>query len=181
MKRHIENRLKYLYSGELIAVICFVILSLLINHNYPDLKLYSLFSFWTAFLLLEFLLLQGSMYWYIKFKRFRNEKTFITPTYAVHKLIKLRKVNVLLIAIPLLAFIYDFLRLHSPFPIGGLFIALFIYVFAILEYINYFYIQLSYDNISDLRYLKQRKVLKQASIQRDINRLLHNKEKEPLK
>lgn len=120
MKRHIENRLKYLYSGELAAVISFVILSVLVNHNYPDLKLYSLFSFWTAFLLLEFLLLQGTLYWYIKLKRFRDEKTFITPTYVVHKLIKLRKVNVLLIVIPLLAFIYDFLRLHSPLPIGGL-------------------------------------------------------------
>lgn len=175
MKRHIENRLKYLYSGELIAVICFVILSLLINHNYPDLKLYSLFSFWTAFLLLEFLLLQGSMYWYIKFKRFRNEKTYITPANVVRRLIKLRKLNLLLIAIPLLAFIYDFFRLQPLLPVGGLLIALFIYLFAILEYVNYFYMQLSYDNIADLLYLKRHKSLKQASIKRDINRFLHKK------
>lgn len=175
MKRHIENRLKYLYSGELVAVISFVILSLLINHNYPDLKLYSLFSFWTAFLLLEFLLLQGSMYWYIKFKRFRNEKTYITPANVVCRLIKLRKLNLLLIAIPLLAFIYDFFRLQPPLPAGGLLLALCIYLFAILEYVNYFYMQISYDNISDLLYLKRHKSLKQASIKRDINRFLHKK------
>lgn len=180
MKGHIENRLKFLYSGELAAVISFVILSVLINQNYPDLKLYSLFSFWTAFLLLEFLLLQGTMYWYIKLKRFRNEKTFITSEKVVYKLIKLRKINLLLIAIPLFAFIYDLLHLQSPLPIGGLFIALFIYLFAILEYINYFYTQLSYDNISDLRYLKQQRALKQASIKRDINRLLHNNVKKNL-
>jgi hypothetical protein len=180
LKRHIEKRLKYLYSGELLAVISFVILSVLLHHNYPDLKLYSLFSFWTAFLLLEFLLLQGSMYWYIKLKRFRNEKTYITPINVVNRLIILRKTDLLLIAIPLMAFIYDLLRLQSPLPVGGLFIALFIYLFAILEYINYFYTQLSYDNISDLRYLKQRKALKQASIKRDINRLLQNNVKKNL-
>jgi len=180
LKGHIENRLKFLYSGELAAVISFVILSVLINQNYPDLKLYSLFSFWTAFLLLEFLLLQGTMYWYTKLKRFRNEKTFITPEKVVYKLIKLRKINLLLISIPLFALIYDFLRLQSPLPVGGLLIALFIYLFAILEYINYFYTQLSYDNISDLRYLKQQRALKQSSIKRDINRLLHNNVKKNL-
>ena len=180
MKGHIESRLKHLYSGEFFAVISFVILSVLMNHNYPDLQLYSLFSFWTAFLLLEFLLLQGSMYWYIKLKRFKNEKTFITPENVVYKLIKLRKINLLLIALPLFAFTYDLLRLQSPLPVGGLFITLFIYLFAILEYINYFYTQLSYDNIADLLYLKRHKVLKQASIKRDINRLLHNNvKKEP--
>ncbi|MFP7495194.1 general stress protein [Terribacillus saccharophilus] len=180
MKGHIENRLKQLCSGELLAVIGFAIASVLVNHHYPSLKLYSLFSFWTAFLLMEFILLQGTMYWYAKLKRFRDEKTIITPGNVIRKLVKLRKLNLLVIAIPPFAFIFDFVRLQSPLPSGGIWIAACIYLFTILEYINYFHTQLSYDNKADLLYLKQHKALKQASMKRDINRLFHKNVKKNL-
>lgn len=68
-------------------------------------------------------------------------------------------------------------RLHdmaSAFPLG-LVIAGFIYVFAILEYINYFHIQLSYDNRSEINSLKQTKRFKQACLSKDFKRLEHLK------
>lgn len=46
-----------------------------------------------------------------------------------------------------------------------------ILLFSILEYINYFHIQLSYDNSAVLQYLKRTKRLKRASLSRDFERL----------
>ncbi|KON90297.1 hypothetical protein AF332_13555 [Sporosarcina globispora] len=68
------------------------------------------------------------------------------------------------------AFIADYNIWHPSAP-QGLTIAAFIYIFAILEYINYFHIQLSYDNRSDINSLKQTKRFKQASLSKDFKRL----------
>ncbi|QXE02034.1 general stress protein [Terribacillus sp. DMT04] len=177
MKKHIERRLAYLYSGELASVILFLPVSGLINMAYPHLKLYALFSFWTSFILLEVLLIQGTLYWYSKLKRLRKEYTTVTPANLVRQLARLKKLNVILIIICLTAFIYDYFSWNPNWPNGGLLVSVFIFVFAVLEYINYFHTQLSYDNAADLRYLFQRKVLKPACIKRDINRLHNNKNK----
>ncbi|MGE7767078.1 general stress protein [Peribacillus sp. NPDC096540] len=172
MRRNIEKRLFYLYTGELFSIISFVFLSYLINYVYPKLHLYSLYSFWISFLLLEFLLLQGTVYWYVKWKRLKKEKTSITPVWIVQRLKNLQKVNVGMIIAGLIMFVIDFFYWYPLLPLGGLSIAGFIYVFALLEYINYYYVQLSYDNISDIKYLVKSKRLKQASINKDFKRIL---------
>lgn len=74
MKRTLEKRLSYLYTGELFSIITFIFTSYLLNHAYPTLHLYSLYSFWVSFLLLEFILLQGTIYWYVKWKRLKKRK-----------------------------------------------------------------------------------------------------------
>ncbi|PEI93013.1 general stress protein [Bacillus pseudomycoides] len=172
MRRNIEKRLFYLYTGELFSIISFVFLSYLINYVYPKLHLYSLYSFWISFLLLEFLLLQGTVYWYVKWKRLKQEKTSITPVWIVQRLKNLQKVNVGMMIAGLIMFVIDFFYWYPLLPLGGLSIAGFIYVFALLEYINYYYVQLSYDNISDIKYLVKSKRLKQASINKDFKRIL---------
>ena len=85
LKKMLETRLAYLYSGELFSLIMFVPTSYLINYAFPNLQLYSLYSFWVSFILLEFLLLQGTIYWYIKLKRLRNENNPITPIKVVRQ------------------------------------------------------------------------------------------------
>ena len=45
-----------------------------------------------------------------------------------------------------------------------------IYVFAILEYINYYYYQLSHDNANDWQYLIQHKKLRRAPLWVDLKR-----------
>ncbi|MEJ9230343.1 general stress protein [Peribacillus butanolivorans] len=172
MRRNIEKRLFYLYTGELFSIISFVFLSYIINYVYPKLHLYSLYSFWIAFLFLEFLLLQGTVYWYVKWKKLKKEKTSITPVWIVQRLKDLQKVNVGMIIAGLIMFVIDFFYWYPLLPLGGLSIAGFIYVFALLEYINYYYVQLSYDNISDIKYLVESKRLKQASINKDFKRIL---------
>ena len=124
-----------------------------------------------SFLFLEFLLLQGTFYWYTKLKRLRIENTSITPIRTIRQLQHCKKMNIALIVFSILAFVFDMVRLYPLLPIGGLSIAAFIYIFAVLEYINYFYIQLSYDNISDVKYILKSKKLKKACISKDFKRI----------
>lgn len=172
LKYKLEKRLAYLYSGELVSLVLFVILSYAANYLYPTLRLYSLYSFWISFIFLELLLLQGTFYWYIKLKRLRKENISITPMKIVRQLHRLKILNISLIFISLIAFIVDFIKWYPSFPLGGLQISFFIYIFAVLEYINYFYIQISYDNISDIKYLLKSKKLKQSCMNKDFKRNL---------
>lgn len=171
MRGTIERRLSYLYKGELFAVINFVPLSFLINTVYPKLHLYSLYSFWISFLLLEFLLLQGTVYWYVKRKRLKREKTSITPVWIIQRLKTIKKMNIVLIFTGLVPFVIDLFYWYPSLPLAGLYVSGFIYVFALLEYINYYYVQLSYDCISDIKYLLKSKKLKQACINKDFKRI----------
>jgi hypothetical protein len=169
-RKKLEKRLSYLYTGESLAIIVFILISFLMNKAYPHLKLYSLFSFWISFFLLEFILLQGSMYWYVKLKRLKEENSSVTPTRIIHKLKHLKKWTIGLLVISPCLFITDFLVQDPPIP-KGLFIAGFIYIFALIEYINYFHIQLSYDNISDLKFLIKSKKLKKATLAKEFERI----------
>lgn len=172
MKKKLERRLFYLYSGELFCIVLFIFVSYIFNSVNTNLRLYSLCSFWVSFLLLECFLLQGTIYWYSKWKRIKIEKTSITPIKVVRRLHSLKTLNIVLIIIPIFAFLFDFIKWYSSLPIGGLLVVLFIYIFAVLEYINYFYIQLSYDNISDLRYLLKSREFKQSCMNKDFKRML---------
>lgn len=171
LKKTLEKRLSSLCYGELVSILIFIPVSYLINHTYPNLQLYSLPSFWVSFILLEFLLLQGTTYWYIKLKRLKNENNSTTPNNIVQKFYHLKKVNMILIALTLVVFALDFIKWYPTLPLGGLILSLLIYVFAILEFVNYFYIQLSYDNKSDIRNLLDRKKLKPSSMSKDFKRI----------
>ncbi|MEK3796829.1 general stress protein [Peribacillus sp. FSL H8-0477] len=166
-----EKRLEYLYKGESFAILMFVFTSYVINHVYPELRLYSLFSFWVSFFLLEFLLLQGAAYWYAKLKMVKRKNTSDHSFPLVLKLKRLEKVTLGLFIVSLPIFGMDFLRFSPSLPIGGLTIAAFIYVFALLEYINYFYVQLSYDNLSDITHLLKSRRLKRSSISKEYRRI----------
>ncbi|EWG11278.1 hypothetical protein [Cytobacillus firmus] len=170
MRNRMLKRLSYLFTGESISLIIFVSISYLVNYTFPDLHLYSLFSFWSSFLLLEFILLQGSIYWFVKWKRLKRENTSVAPMRLVLWLRVSNKWNLGMITGIPCAFVADYMIWHPAFPLG-LVIAGFIYVFAILEYINYFHIQLSYDNRSDINSLKQTKRFKQACLSKEFKRL----------
>jgi hypothetical protein len=167
----LEKRLAYLYSGELLSLIMFIPVSFGLNYVFPNLMLYSLFSFWTSFILLEFILLQGTIYWREKLKRLRNNETLATPIKLVRQLTLFKRINIIIIAVGIFTFAIDFIRWHSALPFGGLLLTIGIYVFALLEFINYYYIQLSYDNRADIRNLLRNRRLKRACINKDIKRV----------
>ncbi|URT69201.1 general stress protein [Cytobacillus firmus] len=174
MRNRVLKRLSYLFTGESMSLIMFLFISYLVNYTYPDLHLYSLFSFWSSFLLLELILLQGSIYWVVKWKRLKRENTSVAPIRLIQRLRVSEKWNLGIITVIPGAFMADYMIWHPAVPLG-LVIAGFIYVFAILEYINYFHIQLSYDNRSDINSLKQTKRFKQACLSKDFKRLEHLK------
>ncbi|PWW28285.1 hypothetical protein DFO73_106101 [Cytobacillus oceanisediminis] len=110
MRKKLEKRLSYLYTGETMSLILFIFISYLLNYTFPQMHLYSLLSFWTSFLLLEFLLVQGAVYWFVKWMRLRSENTSITPIRIVQKLRSLKKINVGFIIILPGAFIADYVK-----------------------------------------------------------------------
>ena len=171
MRKTLEKRLAYLYKGELFSIITFVPVSYLVNYAFPNLQLYSLYSFWISFILLEILLLQGTFYWYVKCKRLRNENNAITPTKVVRLLHYLKMLNIAMMMTAIVVFFFDFIKWYPSLPLDGLTIAFFIYIFAILEFINYFYIQLSYDNISDIKSLIRVRKLKYSCMNKDFKRI----------
>lgn len=174
MKKYLEKRFVHLYSGELTSLILFIFLSFLVNRIYPHLQIYSLYSFWMSFIFLEILLLQGTIYWYAKYKRLKTEKTSVTPISIVKILYHAKKINIIIMLVSLVMFIFDYIKWSDTLPIGGFLIALFIYLFAIIEFINYFYIQLSHDNASDIRSLLKNKKFKKSSLNKDFKRIKKN-------
>ncbi|WP_285767413.1 general stress protein [Peribacillus sp. SI8-4] len=171
MKSILERRLNYLYTGESFAIIVFIPLSFLVNYTYPHLQLYSLLSFWISFFLLEFILIQGAYYWHSKWKCLITENKSITPIKTVKLLVKMRTINLVLIFFSMILFVIDVLVNYPSLPIKGLLISGFIFIFAVLEFINYFYLQLSYDNVSDIKYLIKTKKLKRSSLSKDFKRV----------
>ncbi|RKL66523.1 general stress protein [Salipaludibacillus neizhouensis] len=172
MKKTLEKRLAHLYSGELFSIITFVPVSYFLNYAFPNLQLYTLYSFWVSFILLEFLLLQATIYWYVKLKRLRNENNPITPIKVIRQLHCLKTVNKVMIPTTIVVFVFDVIKWYPSLPLGGLTITFFIYIFAGLEFINYFYIQLSYDNVSDVKNLLRSRKLKNSCMNKDFKRIL---------
>lgn len=119
MKKTLEKRLKYLFSGELTSLIVFLFLSYLLNSVYPNLHLYSLGSFWISFFLLEFLLLQGTIYWHLKLKQLKKQYTPNTTINSIQKFKFLKKLNGFLIFAPFIAFVTDLYLWKSNLPVGG--------------------------------------------------------------
>jgi len=171
MKQLVAERFAYLYRGELFTVITILPLSWFGNRLFPQLQLFELSAFWMSLFLFELLLIQGASYWYSKWRRLKKEGTSITPEPVVRRLRHCRIINLGLIVLTACAFGLDWIRFQSDFPVYGLRITLFLYVFSILEYINYFHIQLMYDNRSDVQYLIQNRRLKRSALYKDMQRL----------
>ncbi|WP_397538486.1 general stress protein [Rummeliibacillus pycnus] len=165
MKKSLEKRFFYLYTGEFISAILFIFLSYSFNKVYSQFHLYSLCSFWFSFIFFELLLFQGAYYWYVRWKRIRTENKVNTP-FKIVRIFKLFKtLNTILLLVTILGFVVDYIKWNNLSPISGFF-----YIFAILEYINYFYIQLSYDNRIDIEYLLKNKRLKKSPISKDLGK-----------
>ena len=171
MKERLKKRFEFLYKGERFAIIMFIPPAFLIPYAYPNLQLYSLLSFWTSFFFLEFILIQGTYYWHSKWKCLISGEKSLTPVRTVKQLKKLKSVNIGIIIFAIITLFFD-LYIHYPFlPIGGLLLSGFILTFSFLEFINYYYVQLSYDNRSDLRYLIKNKKLKRSCLNQDFKRI----------
>ena len=135
MKGHIKQKLYSLASGELVALAVFWL-------NFFLFKKYlvtpqALITIAYPLLLVSLILLQGSLYWWILIKRLRKPNFAIKQTGRIYGL--LRQVDLILLALDIPIILIEF----SSWPVS--LIAVAIWLFALIEWVNYFHWQLSYS------------------------------------
>lgn len=135
MKMVINKRLVYLFTGEFTAAVVFTFIFFYYFYPYHSYSLiYSIF-------ILNFILVQGSFYWFIRWRRLKNKSTILPNLYK--SFIILKKINFALICIMPFVLIMEIVVLER-IPI---LLTVVVYIFAIIEYVNYFHIQLTnYNN-----------------------------------
>ncbi|RAV23315.1 hypothetical protein DQG23_03745 [Paenibacillus contaminans] len=124
--RKLRKHLLNLALGELAAAICFLV----VYKMYLDLGTASLF----ALSFLVFLLVQGVLYWVFRSYSTGKEK----PLLILKTLILLRRTNIILAVFVIIIMIMLAQNKRD------LIVSMFIYVFSVIEYINYYWYRLSY-------------------------------------
>ncbi|MBF0937734.1 hypothetical protein [Abiotrophia sp.] len=135
MRGHIKQKLYSLASGELVALAVFWL-------NFFLFKKYlvtpqALIAIAYPLLLVSLILLKGSLYWWILIKRLRKPNFAIKQTGPIYGL--LRQVDLILLALGMPIILIEF----SSWPVS--LIAVAIWLFALIEWINYFHWQLAYS------------------------------------
>lgn len=167
MQKRVKRKLFHLYTGELMATVIFAVLwvSFLMQHDWTDSYLTS-FSSVYAFVLLEFILLQGSLYWFLKWKRAKENDYAHLPYTQLRIFLFFKRINLLLIATGIAVFFYQLKVVGS-----GIYWYLFLYVFAIIEHINYYHVRLSYQSPEEMREFIRQKGLRKSILAKELNDL----------
>ena len=135
VRGHIKQKLYSLASGELVALAVFW-LNFLLFKKYL-VRPQALISIVYPLLLVSLILLQGSLYWWILIKRLSKPNFAIKQTGPIYNL--LRQVDLILLVLGIPLILIEF----SSWPVS--LIAVAIWLFALIEWINYFHWQLSYS------------------------------------
>ena len=161
MKAYIKQKLYSLASGELAALAVF-------SFNFLLLKKYLVtpqaqIAIAYPLLLVSLILLQGSLYWWILIKRLRKPSFAIKQIGRIYGL--LRQVDLILLALGMPIILIEF----SSWPVT--LIAIVLWLFALIEWINYFHWQLSYslNPLVLLNKLAKRK-LRKSKIAKEIDK-----------
>ena len=143
--------------------------------TFPLLALYVLFKYsFVDVLFLEyglvvciFILMQGQHYWKLKLYRLTNKPFNSQKNLLLFS--RAKRINIVLLILMPAVFYIQLLLSDQFIKTTDLFIwALVANLFAILEHINYYHVQLSIDNSADVRYVLQHKKLKKASLKKDL-------------
>ena len=135
MRGHIKQKLYSLASGELVALAVFWLNFFLFKKWLTTPQ--ALIAIVYPLLLVSLILLQGSLYWWILIKRLRKPNFAIKQTGRIYGL--LRQIDLILLALGIPVILIKF----SSWPVS--LIAVAIWLFALIEWINYFHWQLSYS------------------------------------
>ncbi len=165
-KERIIRRLKYLWIGELFDSLFLPACVLSVAYSLGQ----SVGIFVVgALALLMLMLWQGSAYWRLKLRAVRSgDRVGISALRAYGAL---EKVNWgLLAALPVIVLAVRLFG-HARGSAFDIIAGSLVYILAVLEQINYYYVQLMYDNRADWQYLRRYKHLKRASLRRDLERL----------
>ena len=157
MKNHLKKTLINLAVGELVAIIMFWT-------NFFIFKKYitnttSIIPIIFTLFVLSFILIQGSIFWLILLKRISNKNFAKTSLGKIYN--HLRKLDIILLYLSILTLIVN----HQTFTTK--IISLSIWIFAIIEYINYYKVRLSYKQNVLINYILHGKIRK-SRIAREI-------------
>lgn len=135
VKGHIKQKLYSLASGELVALAVFWLNFFLFKKWLV--RPQALIAIAYPLLIVSLILLQGSLYWWILIKRLSKSNFVIKQTGRIYGLLRKLDLILLVLGIPLI------LMEFSSWPVT--LIAVAIWLFALIEWINYFHWQLSYS------------------------------------
>ena len=161
MKKLMKRKLTSLATGELVAVLVFWM-------NFFLLKKWilttgALISISFSLFVLSFILIQGSVFWWILIKRISDPEFAERYTGKIYRVLKI--LDLILLGVGTLIIIFN----SSDF--STFIISLAIWFFAVIEWMNYFKWQLSYslNPAVLLKYILQRK-LRKSKIAKEIEK-----------
>ena len=166
MIKKVQRRLWNLFTGELTAALLFALLWgwFSAQHNWvnPYLTGFPLYMF----IVLELILLQGSLYWYLKWRKTRLGLYSSLNRKQIHLFTIFNWANLVLITIGSILLI-----IHLLAQSKGVYWGCFLFAFAIIEYINYYYIRLSYLSAEEIsKWWAQENKWQPSILARELNR-----------
>lgn len=159
----LANRFTYLRNMELAAAVIVPILFVWDWGKKPDAVNWPLGI--AALVCLSYLLVQGAIYWHLKLAALAG--SIRLPGYFGGLFASFRLSSLILLCAVGLAFCVEIgssgWNRQLAWPLG-------LYLFAILEHINYYHYQLMYDTGNAWRYLAQNRRLRKAALGLDLQR-----------
>ena len=163
MRESFKKRLRYLWTFELLnALVVFPLLYYVISLRYR-LGWFSL----TALLVVCAILPAGTAFWFLKSRALDGSRLLYQP--GIRRCFRACKRAFGLIVVGLVALFGVRAFAQSDAALAELVVGTGFALMALLEYINYYHIQLSYDNRADLHYLLTHRRLKRAVMVRDLD------------
>jgi hypothetical protein len=162
LRKKVKKRLYSHCIGEFAASIVFIfVLFQLKRHLHLDIDFIIIYPF----SILIFILMQGSYYWFYCLRRLNKKQVNANRFVRVYK--ALRKFDLLLIVLFPLIVICSCLG-GWQLTLVKISLASFIFVFGVAEYINYYYVQLSYNNLDNIVSLIKLKNLKKSALNKEL-------------
>jgi len=163
-RQHIIKRLLYLRNWEF-ANIFFLPLCLYLSLTTLKVEHWQPYALSCVFVCVIFA--QGTLYWHLKLQTI-YKNTLALPPYFYRTFSTFNQGNIImLLSYPVLMLLNPTTALIT-FQTSVWSHALFL--FAILEYINYYHYQLSHDNMNDIRFLLRHKKIRRAPLYVDLHR-----------
>ena len=161
MKKPMKQKLVSLATGELVAVLVFWLNFFLLKRWI--LTTGALISISFSLFVLSFILIQGSVFWWILIKRISDPEFAERYTGKIYRVLKI--LDLILLGVGTLIIIFN----SSDF--STFIISVAIWFFAVIEWMNYFKWQLSYslNPAVLLKYILQRK-LRKSKIAKEIEK-----------
>ena len=165
LREKVKKELISLCTGELAAVISFWFWFFMFKKWLVDPKM--MLQIMYPLMVLSFILIQGSIYWFVLFKRMSNPKFLSINVVIIYRIFKI--IDVILLCIGILVIVLNYSNIAVTI------LSVFILLFSIIEWINYYIVRLSYSyNPNVLIGHLKNKTLKKVELQeKSINDKIH--------